>query len=228
MSITFARITKVSQPYPPVPDDTINLNCLNFFDHNILRRDGMEIPLYELVPYCLKDKDGHLMENIWQGSKVYESVIAQHEVKSGKVIWSHPSEYHIINGALTPAFWAWRKKLWNNHYAVRYPNGFHGRKTCLYTLWHDGIQWKQYQYIEARKAVYCKVYADLVQETTAYKQLKTLYDAGHNLQICEIDVRSGPCTEHVLRTEINNPDFAFGHGYVLAACLMGLTHIFDE
>lgn len=32
------------------------------------------------------------MENIWQGSKVYDVVDEQHEIKSGKLIWAHPTE----------------------------------------------------------------------------------------------------------------------------------------
>lgn len=186
------------------------------------------IPLYQITPYYLKDKEGHIFENIWQGSKVYETVDAQNEIKAGNVIWSHPAETHVINGKYTGQFWAWRKKLWNNRYAVRYPNGFYGRHRCLYALWHNGVEWVQLDYITARKQIYCKVYVELVQATEAYQMLKVLHDSGQALQICEMDVRPGLITEEVLRRELNNPQQPFGHGYVLATCLMGLTHIFDE
>jgi len=43
-----------------------------------------------------------------------------------------------------------------------------------------------------------------------------------------MDVRPGLITEDLLRREINNPYQPFGHGYVLATCLLGLEKIFDE
>jgi hypothetical protein len=93
--------------------------------------------------------------------------------------------------------------------------------------WYENNQWIQLSYIPARKKIYCKVYAQLVQATEAYKMLKELHDKGQGLQICEMDVRPGLVTKEVLIRELNNPDQPFGHGYVLAACLMGLTEIFD-
>lgn len=218
------RIVKVAQPLPPAPEGVLNLNCLNFFTNNIMHG----IPLYQITPYYLKDTEGHIFENLWQFSKVYEKVDAQHEVKANKVIWSHPTEIHLKDGGLTPAFWAWRKKGWNNQYAVRYPNGFHGRHRCLCAMWFENGAWATLPYVPARKKIYCQVYANLVQATDAYKQLRELYDQGQSLQICEMDVRPGLITEEVLRRELNNPDQPFGHGYVLATCLMGLTHIFNE
>lgn len=224
MAIYVNRITKIVQPLPPAPEGVLNLNCLHFFPNNI--QDG--IPLYQITPYYLKDKEGHIFENIWQFSKVYNFVDAQHEVKAGKVIWSHPAETHTVNGQLTPEFWAWRKEGWNNPYAVRFPNGYHGRHLCLCALWCENGAWIALPYIPARKKIYCKVYAELVQATEAYTMLKTLHDSGRGLQICEMDVRPGLITAEVLRQELNNPKEPFGHGYVLATCLLGLTHIFDE
>lgn len=71
------------------------------------------------------------------------------------------------------------------------------------------------------------MYYELVKETEAFKMLKALYDAGNHLVINEIDVRESEITEEVLLREINNDQAPFGHGYVLATCLMDLTHIFN-
>jgi hypothetical protein len=95
-------------------------------------------------------------------------------------------------------------------------------------MWYEDGEWKLLPYIPARKKIYCKLYAALVVHTKAYHMLKALVDSGTSIQICEMDVRPGLVTEEVLRYEINNTTIPFGHGYVLATCLMGLTHIFDE
>lgn len=229
MSIYVARITKINQKLPAIQSENVlNLNCLHFFQNNVIHHNGLDIPLYQLTPYYLKDSEGHIMENIWQGSKVYQTVEPQYEVKAGKLIWQHVGENHVIDGNLQQAFWIWRKKLWENPYPVRYPNGYYGRHKCLCSLWFDGTKWETLDYISARKKIYCKIYAELVQNTDAYKILKNLYDKGQSLQICEMDVRPSLITEEILRQELNNPKESFGHGYVLAACLMGLTQIFDE
>lgn len=224
MSIYIGRIQRINEKLPPAPEGVLSLNCLHFFENNVTNG----IPLWQVSPYRLKDAGGHLFENIWQFSKAYETVDAQYEIKSGQLIWSHPGETHVINGELTSEFWAWRKKGWNNPKPVRYPNGFYGRHKCLYALWNENGTWEKLSYVPARKKIYCKVYAELVQATEAYKMLKALYDSGQSLQICEVDVRPGLLSEDVLRRELNNDKEPFGHGYVLSTCLMGLTHLFDE
>lgn len=227
MAISVNRIVKVGQQLPPCPFDesnSLNLNCLNFFPNNFCNN----IPLYQLTPYYLRDKEGHIFENIWQGSKVYETVTQQEEIKAGKLIWSHPTETHVVNGQILPAYWAWRYKLYNNKYAVRYPNGYYGRHKCLGALWNVDDKWQLLPYIAARKKIYCKVYAELVQQTEAFAMLKKLHEQGVNLQLCEMDVRPGIVTREVLRNELYNDKQPFGHGYVLAACLMNATDLFDE
>lgn len=217
-----ARITRVKDELPACEPNVINLNLLNFFTNNI--HNG--IKLYELSPYNLKSVEGYIFENIWQGCKIYQQVIAQKEIKIGKVIWEHPSETHIINNVIQPQYWQWRQKLLNNKFAVRYPNGFYGRHNVVCSVWKEDEKVVYYDYITARKKIYCKIYEQLVYKTEAYHQLKQLYQT-HSLQICEIDVRPGLLTEEILREELNNPAQCFGHGYVLAACLMGLSHIWN-
>ena len=227
MSIYVNRIVKVNQRLPNLPikdGNTLNLNCLNFFPNNVYQN----IPLYQLTPYYLHDENGCIFENIWQGSKLYEFVATQADIKANKVIWHHPTETHVVNGQVQPAYWEWRRKLYNNPYAVRYPNGYYGRHKCLGALWQTNGVWKLLPYIPARKKIYCSVYASLVQQTTAYKMLKELHDQGVNLQLCEMDVRPGLITREVLQTELHNPNQPFGHGYVLAACLLQATDLFND
>lgn len=227
MAIYVNRITKVAQQLPSLLSNSprsINLNCLNFFPTNVYHG----IPLYQLTPYYLRDENGHIFENIWQGSKLYEFVAQQTEIKAGKVIWNHPTETHVVNGQVLPAYWAWRRKIYNNPYAVRFPNGYYGRDKCLGALWQVDDQWRLLSYIAARKRIYCEVYADLVQKTEAFAMLKTLHSQGIDLQLCEMDVRPGLVTRDVLQTELHNTKQSFGHGYVLAACLLDATDLFNE
>lgn len=237
MSIYVNRITKVGQRLPPLlssSSPSLNLNCLNFFPNNVYlgvtppNGGLLNIPLYQVTPYYLHNDEGHIFENIWQGSKLYEFVAQQTEIKADKVIWHYPTETHVVNGKVLPAYWEWRRKLYNNKYAVRYPNGYYGRHKCLGAIWNDNGKWELLPYIAARKKIYCKVYAELVQRTEAFTMLKSLYNQGVNLQICEMDVRPSPITKDVLRTELYNQTDPFGHGYVLAACLLDATDLFDE
>ncbi len=90
-----------------------------------------------LSPYQLRDANGYLLENIWQFSKVYACVRAQrtprHRFRPNDIIWEHSSERHLdIAGDILPAYWAWRRKGMQANDAVRYPNGFHGRREVLF------------------------------------------------------------------------------------------------
>jgi hypothetical protein len=236
MSISVNRIVKVNQQLPPSPFDplnSLNLNCLGFFPNDIypsvdINNKFIDIPLYQITPYYLRDEEGHIFENIWQGSKLYEIVTEQREIKAGKLIWSHPTETHVVNGQVLPKYWEWRRKVYKNTYAVRFPNGIHGRHKCLGALWNDNGMWQLLPYIAARKKIYCKIYAELVKNTEAFTMLKTLHEQGVNLQLCEMDVRPNVITREVLRAELHNSKEPFGHGYVLAACLLGATDLFDE
>ena len=93
-------------------------------------------------PYVEKDSKGHLLENIWQGAKVYERVdrqtIAKHKMRPNDIVWQHPAEQHVLSRKpliMSPLYWQWREKLLNATYAIRYPNGFHGRHKCIGALW---------------------------------------------------------------------------------------------
>ena len=199
----------------------------------------------DLSPYVLKNEQGHLLENLWQFSKVYASVSAQRTKLSrfhpNVVIWEHPSERHYDEDtdAVMPAYWKWRDKGIQNPYAVRYPNGFHGRHKVLFSLWpkDSGGHYERLGYIEARKKIYCGEYTRLAPHTPHFKKLKAMLDSGVHLQILEVDgpdptltyapydqiSRDDPglvITKEVIRTLINDPRKPFGHGYTVAALLL--------
>lgn len=101
-------------------------------------------------------------------------------------------------------------------------------------------------YIEARKQIYVPVYCSAARKTKAFASLKSRLEHGENLLILEID---GPHYESLnyykakygvgddfiapnnttdailvnLKLLLNDSKHPFGHGYCLAAELLGLT-----
>jgi hypothetical protein len=88
------------------------------------------------------------VENAWQFCKVYPE---------------HVDE----TGDIKPAYWEWAKAGWADPIAHRFPMG-RGR-VPLFSLWKDG---ERLGYIEARKKIYCPVYAEAVTRTAAWDRLK--------------------------------------------------------
>ena len=195
----------------------------------------------DLSPYVLRDERGCLLENVWQFAKVYARVGAQRTPMSrfqpNKIIWEHPAEEHYTGDDVTPAYWAWREKGRNNSYAVRYPNGFNGRSQCLFSLWPD-MDPQRLDYIAARKKIYCGEYARLAPHTPHFKKLSAMLASGESLLLAEVDGPDPTLTfppydqisaaapgllacEETIRLLVNDVRKPFGHGYVIAALLLG-------
>lgn len=198
----------------------------------------------DLSPYVLKDEQGCLLENIWQFAKVYPHVTQQRvplsKFQQDTIIWEHPAEVHCENDEITPAYWKWRKKGMKNPWAVRYPNGFHGRRSALFSVWKNDAnpsQIDRMDYIEARKRIYCGEYIRLGPRTPHFKTLQQMLNNGKNLLIVEVDgpdptldyppydkiSSSDPALmidEEVIRLLINDRRKPFGHGFVIASLLL--------
>lgn len=231
MSIRLRKVFKISDKPKPSKDkdgkEYTVINCLSWFPNNLLGES--KIPLYQVTPYHLRDpKSGCIFENIWQSVKIYRKVYEQKAATPWDADWNHPAETHIIddgkgNLVITPEYFAWRLKLANHPKAVRYPNGKQGRHECVCALWSpDNVTWKIYKYFEARKEIYCKLYAEYVKETESFKQLKKFYESGINLELMDVD-----CPDSIEVTKENYEKYlitqtpAFGHTWTLAACLQG-------
>lgn len=187
------------------------------------------INVSEVSPYNLKDGAGNLFENIWQGCKVYPCVYPIRTIKYNKLYWEWGYEVHVQNGCVNRAYWNWRYRVFHNPYPLRYPNGRKHRREALCALWFDGTSWVTYDYITARKKIYCRWYSALVKATTGYQQLAWLLLQGQPMQFCETDVRpTMQVTRELLITELNNPRAPFGHCYVLSACLLGYEDIWQD
>lgn len=167
----------------------------------------------------------------------------------GKVnTWSHPTETHIIsnpnsythlgvNGeyfTLTPEYYKWQQKGYYNQYAIRYPNGYTSRHECVGLLWNNQIL----NYVNGRY-VYINAYmVSNIRSHTLYLELLNYLKNGQNLLILEVDGpkyhTSAPynqisdqnptllVTPETLRQARFNPDLPFGHGWIIAAMLLGI------
>jgi len=111
-----------------------------------------------------------------------------------------------------------------NPHPIRYPNGFKGRHECLCALWpNENVTYQPYNYLTARKEIYCKLYRDLVKTTSAWRDLKALIDSGQNLQFIDIDVPPGNpiiVTEETFKRYLVDPNIPFGHTWNLATTLL--------
>lgn len=181
----------------------------------------------DLGPYVLKDQKGRIVENVWQGSKVYQEV-PKVECKASRyddrIIWSHEDEVHALWNAeensyrLTKKYYAWRKKLMNCPDAIRYPVGFDKRHSCVFSMGEkpDGsIDFKPLSYIEARKKIYVPVYVEAAKRCPTFAKLKARVEKGENLLIIEVD---GPHEEDLAHyiQEYDVPNNFIMKGTILA------------
>lgn len=132
------------------------------------------------------------MENAWQYSKVYK-------------------EHLAVDGTPNILWYEWAKAGWKNKSAVRYPMGKGAKPEYL---WWNG---EKLSYIEAKRKVYIPLYAEAVQKTQSWKDLKALYETGQDLVLLDYDVYE---TDDSFEQIVNNPNKKCGHGFVLKFLLM--------
>ncbi len=134
------------------------------------------------------------VENAWQFAKVYESYARDGEPK--------------------PEYYVWAQNGWNDQKAHRFPMGRGARP--LYSYWNG----EKLSYIDARKRIYCPLYEDAVKHTSAFAQLRELYESAAAEGKC-IYLRDwdGYNTDEDYETIINNPNKKMGHAFVLAMML---------
>lgn len=143
-------------------------------------------------------------ENLWQFSKVYPDQID-------------------ADGEPSTSWFEWRHRGFTSDHAVRYPKG--KGAIPLYSFWNGS----RLGYIDARKQIYAPVYAELVQSTLGFSQLKEQLEwaTAYNRELILLDYDAYDHTKlgMSLVDVINNPDRKMGHAFVL---LMILTGVLDE
>jgi hypothetical protein len=173
-----------------------------------------------------------IVENAWQGSKVYLSTIKQNikgKVAGKSVVqWARGKEVHASHlepggvFEVLPLHGVWFRDLLINKYPVRRSNGSiaKGGKP-LFSLGLDGIT--HLGYLESRRAVYYPLYISAARKTELYAELLVALRAGRDVMLVEPD---GPhpgqyphgrvATPEFLCSALNNENAPFGHGYALA------------
>jgi hypothetical protein len=139
-------------------------------------------------------------ESYWQSGKVYENIPIEKTKK-------------------------WWKEL--KEPKRRYPNS--KGKNVLYAIF-DGNDEKM-DYVTSRKNIYVPEYYNLIKDKEHIEYWKKSLNEGNNLVIYDFD---GPrtkdgnilcleLTKELLTEKINDTQFPFGHGYVVASCIGGIT-----
>lgn len=166
------------------------------------------------------------------------------------VIWDRPAETHLDGETVLDSYWNWREAGMSAQYPIRYPVGrSKHRSACLYAVKSHQRrtfipQEERLTYVEARRQIYLPEYVRLVKKEAQFSYLRGLLARGTPLLIMEVD---GPHQESLpyyqskysvasdfivdstmiatrsnISTMLLDDKHAFGHGYCLAAALLGM------
>ena len=178
------------------PDNTTKINVTSAQrKHSIYR-----IAFSPMTPILNKYKGFYCFENYWQSGKRYQDI----------------DDNDVIN-------W-WKNQ---NKGRRKYPKG-KGKKVLYAKFPHLN---NNLGYIESRKQVYIPEYYDLIKNNVVLKDLKKRFNNGESFTVYDFDgVRNDeghPICEEVtldfLRDKVNDTRTPFGHGYVVAASILGLN-----
>ncbi len=153
----------------------------------------------------------------------------------------------------TEEWWEWRNRGFFNAYPVRYPNSYSQKSKVAYTYWSGDYlsppseenKYLPLSYIRARKDVYLSKYTSLIEDTREFAFLKKIslkkdiiirevdcfYNSDRNYYLEKYpsleDTISEDglfeCSVETLKIMLNDSLHSFGHGYGLAAHLLGVT-----
>jgi hypothetical protein len=203
-----------------------------------------------LGPYELRDEKGHIMENLYQFSKLYPKtpeVKIPYTQRNRKIVWEYPETQFVDNnGIILPAYREWRIKGMNNPFPVRYPVSMDYRKNCLGAIakLNNGAT-QLFTYAESRRHIYFPLYKNLVTKVEEFTILRKRLQSGENLLILEtdgphqeslgyymetynvsqdfIDRNTMLATKNNIEIMLNDTKHSFGHGYCLATCLLDIN-----
>jgi hypothetical protein len=112
----------------------------------------------------------------------------------------------------------------------RYPNS-KGLKV-LYAMFYDVNEGIPMDYVTSRKRVYVPEYYQYIKDKDRASELRKEVDAGRNVIVYDFDgprtasggeISCSECSLELLTEKINDTRHPFGHGYIVAGYLMGIT-----
>lgn len=178
-----------------------------------------DLMIRQISPLIVRTPEGVIFENLWQFSKFYPQI----------------KNHADSEGQPTADYWHWREMGMSLEKGKRTPsqvttlkrkfrNGAIASWTPRCAIWEGQCL----SYIEARKNIYAPQYHRCLVQCPAFAALKERVERGESLLLIDFD---GPpldlypqgreITLEVLRETINQPDYPFGHGYVIAGALLG-------
>ncbi len=190
MTKTFpVRVQGMRDPRPSLPL-TVYVNTTS----RSLEPWSIHLSPFFVGPVIVNGNEAKNVENAWQYSKVY------HDQVDGK---GNPTEdYHT-----------WAESGFKNTKAVRYPRGKNA--SPLYSLYKG----QKLGYIDARKKIYCPLYAKAVVKTQAFKKLAELYNSGVQIVLIDFDGYDHIKKKMTLKEVVNYKARKMGHAFVLAGLL---------
>lgn len=135
------------------------------------------------------------MENAWQFAKVFPQHVGP-------------------DGYTTTEYWTWARAGWASERAIRYPMG-KGAKPA-YLLWEG----EKLGYVDARLAVYWKLYRDAVARTSAFERLQTMVAEGQPLALFDFDGYDHDLNRVPLAAVLTDDKRPMGHAFVLKSMLL--------
>lgn len=174
-----------------------------------------------------------IFENFWQSFKVWDRVAKQNQIvkKTKEKTWVWPAESHIGADGNPNGLWEkWHNSLLHNEYPVRRPNG---KAVPKYAWWRG----KKLDIVAARREIYVPYLKELYRAHPTYQKLLAKFRAGTNLMIVEPDgalleaypqgmeISLEKLEELVGKTNYADEGYPeryrpFGHGFVIAMCLL--------
>ena len=145
----------------------------------------------------------------------------EHYWQSGKVFKGIPEER-------TKAWWKEQKEP-----KRRYPGS--EKLEVLYSSWPDQTPFHEanehMDWVTSRKKVYVPEYFDLIKDRESTIELKAAVEQGQDIMVYDYDGPKGAngvpmtieITPETLKQKIEDTSAAFGHGYIVAAWLKGIS-----
>ncbi|EFC48496.1 predicted protein [Naegleria gruberi] len=197
------RFSKGNKKWPIVTGYK-NVNCCSGASGIFKELSPMKLGPYEYEHGSEKCTITNL-ENLWQFSKVFPGEEEQVRNDNGQLTKVPNSE-----------FFERRTKGWKDEKAHRHVK----REKPLYSWWKG----EKFNYMQARRKIYCPLYAEKVVETEAYKKLEEMVNSGMNIQILGFDGYN--YDGKTLKECFEDTSKPFGHELVLC-CLLKNQRVWE-